>query len=198
MAGQSTTTQTAPPAACPRAGGGPDRPVQPGLPARLVPDRPWLGAGFPGSPRRPGPAPASVARSRARRARGLRAVLPAQLQRPSGDPVAARPRRRGSQAPTGRRGGRRGLRPRGLHAANGRGIPASTFVGSDYHAGPIATARQRAASAGVGDRVRFEVAPAASFPGRHYDLMTMFDCRTDRGDLCPAACCLPRRAARQA
>ena len=37
-------------------------------------------------------------------------------------------------------------------------FPASTFVGSDYHEGSIETARQRAAEAGVSDRVRFEVA----------------------------------------
>ena len=40
-------------------------------------------------------------------------------------------------------------------------FPNSTFVGSDYHAGSIETARERAAEAGVADRVRFEVAPAA-------------------------------------
>ena len=41
-------------------------------------------------------------------------------------------------------------------------FPNSTFVGSDYHDGSIETARERAREAGVGDRVRFEVAPAAS------------------------------------
>ena len=61
-------------------------------------------------------------------------------------------------------------------------FPASTFTGSDYHDGSITTARQRGAALGVGDRVRFEVAPAASFPGRHYDLVTMFDCLHDMGD----------------
>jgi len=66
-------------------------------------------------------------------------------------------------------------------------FPASTFVGSDYHEGSIATARQRAAEAGVGDRVRFEVASAASFSGRGYDLVTMFDCLHDLGDPVGAA-----------
>src|SRR5438094_1867226 len=37
-------------------------------------------------------------------------------------------------------------------------FPSSTFVGTDYHDGSIATARERAAEAGVGDRVRFEAA----------------------------------------
>ena len=63
-------------------------------------------------------------------------------------------------------------------------FPASTFVGSDYHEGSIATARQRA---GVADRVTFETAPAASYPGSGYDLVTMFDCLHDMGDPVGAA-----------
>src|SRR4051794_26629272 len=42
-------------------------------------------------------------------------------------------------------------------------FPNSTFVGSDYHPGSIATARERAGEAGVADRVRFEVTPAAAY-----------------------------------
>ena len=66
-------------------------------------------------------------------------------------------------------------------------FPASTFVGSDYHEGSITTARQRAAEAGVSDRVRFEVAAASSYSGRGYDLVTMFDCLHDMGDPVGAA-----------
>jgi SAM-dependent methyltransferase len=66
-------------------------------------------------------------------------------------------------------------------------FPASTFVGSDYHQGSIETARRRAESAGVSDRVRFEVAPAAGFSGTDYDLVTMFDCLHDMGDPVGAA-----------
>jgi SAM-dependent methyltransferase len=66
-------------------------------------------------------------------------------------------------------------------------FPASTFVGSDYHEGSIATARSRAAEAGVTDRVRFEVAAASSYSGRGYDLVTMFDCLHDMGDPVGAA-----------
>jgi ubiquinone/menaquinone biosynthesis C-methylase UbiE len=66
-------------------------------------------------------------------------------------------------------------------------FPASTFVGSDYHEGSITTARQRAAKAGVSDRVRFEVAPASSYSGTRYDLVTMFDCLHDMGDPVGAA-----------
>ena len=65
--------------------------------------------------------------------------------------------------------------------------PRSRFVGSDYHAGSIEIARARAEEAGVADRVRFEVADAASFTGRGYDLVTMFDCLHDMGDPVGAA-----------
>jgi SAM-dependent methyltransferase len=65
--------------------------------------------------------------------------------------------------------------------------PNSTFVGFDYHEGSIAAARQRAQEAGVGERARFEVATAASYPGDDYDLVTMFDCLHDMGDPIGAA-----------
>ncbi len=66
-------------------------------------------------------------------------------------------------------------------------FPRSTFVGSDYHAGSIEIARARAAEAGVGDRVTFEVVPADAFPGHDADLITMFDCLHDLGDPLGAA-----------
>ena len=66
-------------------------------------------------------------------------------------------------------------------------FPRSRFVGSDYHAGSIETARERAEQAGVGDRVQFEAAPAAAHPGTGYDLVTMFDCLHDMGDPVGAA-----------
>jgi 2-polyprenyl-3-methyl-5-hydroxy-6-metoxy-1,4-benzoquinol methylase len=66
-------------------------------------------------------------------------------------------------------------------------FPNSTFVGSDYHEGSIQTARQRAAEAGVADRVSFQVAPAAAYGGDGYDVVTMFDCLHDMGDPVGAA-----------
>jgi SAM-dependent methyltransferase len=66
-------------------------------------------------------------------------------------------------------------------------FPNSTFQGSDYHAGSIEVARQRAAEAGVSDRVRFEVAPSSAYSGSDYDLVTMFDCLHDMGDPVGAA-----------
>jgi 2-polyprenyl-3-methyl-5-hydroxy-6-metoxy-1,4-benzoquinol methylase len=68
-----------------------------------------------------------------------------------------------------------------------KAFPNSHFVGSDYHDGSIATARQRAQEAGVSDRVTFEVAPAAGYSGQGYDLVTMFDCLHDMGDPAGAA-----------
>jgi len=65
--------------------------------------------------------------------------------------------------------------------------PNSEFVGSDYHPESIAIARNRAVAAGVGDRIRFEVAPASEFAGTGYDLVTMFDCLHDMGDPVGAA-----------
>jgi SAM-dependent methyltransferase len=66
-------------------------------------------------------------------------------------------------------------------------FPNSTFIGSDYHPGSIEIARARAAEAGVGDRVRFEVAPATSYSGTSYDLVTTFDALHDMGDPVGAA-----------
>ena len=66
-------------------------------------------------------------------------------------------------------------------------FPNSTFVGSDYHEGSIETARARATAARVGERVRFEHAPASGHPGADYELVTMFDCLHDMGDPVGAA-----------
>ncbi len=68
-----------------------------------------------------------------------------------------------------------------------KAFPNSTFVGSDYHEGSIETARERAKEASVDDRVTFVHAPAASYPGEDYDLVTMFDCLHDMGDPVGAA-----------
>ncbi len=64
--------------------------------------------------------------------------------------------------------------------------PASTIAGFDAHDGSIEAARKRAADAGVVERVRFEVASAATFTGT-YDLVCFFDCLHDMGD--PAGAC---------
>lgn len=63
-----------------------------------------------------------------------------------------------------------------------KAFPRSTFVGSDYHDESIRTARDRAASAGMTDRITFETAAATAFSGRGYDLVTTFDALHDMGD----------------
>ncbi|WP_432940743.1 methyltransferase domain-containing protein [Kribbella sp. CA-253562] len=64
-------------------------------------------------------------------------------------------------------------------------FPRSTFRGSDYHPESIATARKRAAEAGV--EAEFEVAGATSYGGENYDLVTTFDALHDMGDPVGAA-----------
>jgi ubiquinone/menaquinone biosynthesis C-methylase UbiE len=73
-------------------------------------------------------------------------------------------------------------------------FPRSTFTGFDYHAPSVERARERAAAAGVADRVCFEVASAKSFPGT-WDLITFFDCLHDMGDPVGAAAHVYRRLA---
>ncbi len=60
--------------------------------------------------------------------------------------------------------------------------PQSRFYGYDNHTASIATARQRAEAAGVGDRVQFAVSDANSVPAEGYDLIAFFDCLHDMGD----------------
>jgi SAM-dependent methyltransferase len=69
----------------------------------------------------------------------------------------------------------------------GQAFPASRFVGFDSHPGSVEQASERAREAGVGDRVRFEVAGASDFPGEGYDLVAHFDCFHDLGDPSGAA-----------
>ncbi len=66
-------------------------------------------------------------------------------------------------------------------------FPASSFVGYDYHAASIETARQRAAESAVDDRVTFQTVPAQALPPGEFDLVTMFDCLHDMGDPVGAA-----------
>lgn len=68
-----------------------------------------------------------------------------------------------------------------------KAYPKSTFTGFDYHRGSIEAARKSAATAGVGERVSFEVATAKAFPGSGYDFIACFDCIHDMGDPVGAA-----------
>ena len=68
-----------------------------------------------------------------------------------------------------------------------KAYPRSRFVGFDYHPPSIERARALAREADVADRVRFEVAPAQTYPGDDYDLVAFFDCLHDMGDPVGAA-----------
>ena len=63
-----------------------------------------------------------------------------------------------------------------------KSYPKSEFTGFDYHDKSIETAKQRAKDAGVGDRIRFDVAKAKEYPGKDFDFVTFFDCLHDMGD----------------
>src|ERR1700729_2747864 len=55
-------------------------------------------------------------------------------------------------------------------------FPKSKFIGYDYHDKSIEGARESAKRAGVADRATFEVVKAKEYPGKDYNLVTVFDC----------------------
>jgi 2-polyprenyl-3-methyl-5-hydroxy-6-metoxy-1,4-benzoquinol methylase len=67
-----------------------------------------------------------------------------------------------------------------------RAFPASTFIGYDYHGPSIEVARRHAREAGI-DNARFEVAEAAGYTDRDFDLIAFFDCLHDMADPAGAA-----------
>ena len=69
-------------------------------------------------------------------------------------------------------------------------FPNSRFHGYDTHAGSIEAARENAVTAGVANRITFEIGTAHDYAERGFDLICFFDCLHDMGD--------PRGAARQA
>jgi 2-polyprenyl-3-methyl-5-hydroxy-6-metoxy-1,4-benzoquinol methylase len=73
-----------------------------------------------------------------------------------------------------------------------KAFPNAEFVGLDYHAPSIETARRRAAEAGA-QNARFDVADATSYREREFDFIAFFDSLHDMADPAGAA-----RHARQA
>ena len=98
------------------------------------------------------------------------------------------PGRRAGQARARRPRRRPRLRPRRLDAADGatRSRPAGSSARTTTPA-RSRRPRERAEDAGVGDRVRFEVASAQELDGHGLDLVTTFDCLHDMGDPLGAA-----------
>lgn len=68
-----------------------------------------------------------------------------------------------------------------------KAFPNSTFHGFDFHEPSIEHARERARAAGVASNTIFEVVTAKEYPGKHYDLVTIFDALHDMGDPVGAA-----------
>jgi SAM-dependent methyltransferase len=68
-----------------------------------------------------------------------------------------------------------------------KAYPRSSFVGYDYHEPSITRAREMAKKEGVGERVKFEGAAAKTYPGKDFDLVTVFDALHDMGDPTGAA-----------
>ena len=66
-------------------------------------------------------------------------------------------------------------------------FPKSRVFAFDYHDKSIEAARESAKRKGIADRVTFEVAQAKEFPGKDYDLVSVFDCLHDMGDPVGAA-----------
>jgi len=65
--------------------------------------------------------------------------------------------------------------------------PNSSFWGFDNHEASIKYAREAAKTAGVDDRITFEVANAQNIPAQGFDLVCFFDCLHDMGD--PVGAC---------
>jgi ubiquinone/menaquinone biosynthesis C-methylase UbiE len=68
-----------------------------------------------------------------------------------------------------------------------KAFPNSTFHGFDFHEPSIEHARERARAAGVASNTIFEVVMAKEYPGKNYDLVTIFDALHDMGDPVGAA-----------
>src|SRR5262249_35143857 len=68
-----------------------------------------------------------------------------------------------------------------------KAYPNSRFWGFDNHEASIERAREAAQTAGVSDRVTFQVADARSIPNEQFDLICFFDCLHDMGDPVGAA-----------
>ena len=106
-----------------------------------------------------------LARARRRPVPRHRALLPARLRGEPRDVVDPRARRSRGEAPEGRVGRRRGMRTRRVDDDHGRGVPASRFVGFDYHE-PVDRARARGREEGRrrGPRRASRSRPRRTFP----------------------------------
>ncbi len=172
-----------------RAGRRVHRRDQSGVPPGLLPDRARHRAGL-RQDRRAGPQRCRLrlARAQPRRARGLRAVLPARATTPtwsaSGCPRWTASCRSWSGAPRSPTSAAATAPRPSSWRRRSRGRPSTARTTTRSRS---TTARARAEEAGVADRVTFEVAGSAGFGGPGYDLVTTFDALHDMGDPVGAA-----------
>jgi 2-polyprenyl-3-methyl-5-hydroxy-6-metoxy-1,4-benzoquinol methylase len=68
-----------------------------------------------------------------------------------------------------------------------KAFPKSSFVGIDFHAKSIETAKQRAKEGGVASNASFSQATAKDYTEKDFDLVCFFDCLHDMGDPVGAA-----------
>ena len=61
-------------------------------------------------------------------------------------------------------------------------FPNSHFIGYDFHEDSVTKANEHAQQHGVADRCQFVVAGSDNYPGKDFDLVTVFDCLHDMGD----------------
>ena len=154
--------------ACRRAGRRAGRRGQPGLPARASSrsrSAPCSTRRASSRPRAAAPASAGTSTTTTSTTAASGSSGPATTR--TWSPLAARARRRRRPSSS--------AAPRVADVGCGHGastilmaqaFPSSTFVGSDYHAGSIETARAARREAGVADRVRFEVRRRRRTPAR--------------------------------
>src|SRR5438094_6152428 len=74
-----------------------------------------------------------------------------------------------------------------VYRADGQGLPKITILRIRLSRQSIEGARATAAKEGLEVRLNFGVAKAKEFPGKDYELITVFDCLHDMGDPVGAA-----------
>ena len=123
-----------------------------------------------------------MARTRSLPVRRHRTFLSTELSCSSDRRMDSRPWRYRMQIKGwGKSRGRR-MRPRHIHNIDGAGLPEIHVCWIRLPSGVDRDGPEAAATAGVSDRVKFEVASAKEYPGEGYQLVAFFDCLHDMGD----------------
>ena len=161
----SSTTRRRPLHAAARAGGGADRRGQPGVPARLLPDRVGTVLDRRGSPRLSHRRRRRLARARPDVHEGCERFFRPGYNANLLDELAAGARGVVEKLERGAKVADVGCGHGASTILMAQAFPKSTFVGFDYHGGSIATARQRAAEAGLSRADPLRGGPGRGVPG---------------------------------